>query len=194
MMQSPSKSTQSAPTTSTTSTTPTTTTTTTPSPTMMTHPPPHPNRLIPPPSSSSPNDDHGGGGGGQDDRHRRSQSMSSSPSHHRAPSPLLLLSRQNSASSSRRSSKTVDFDVTDHSSSVHLTRISSPDHLQHLTADFLSNDDDRPLLHVDGLGNEYTYYLNPMRRSVLFILLVEMLERFSFYGINYTTTAYLTGE
>jgi len=29
---------------------------------------------------------------------------------------------------------------------------------------------------------------------VVYILLVEMLERFSFYGINYTTTAYLTGE
>ncbi|KAL3789084.1 hypothetical protein ACHAW5_009823 [Stephanodiscus triporus] len=122
-----------------------------------------------------------------------------SPSHRRATSSL---SRQDSASSSRRSSRTVDFfddDVVadrsgDASACVHLTRISSRDHLRHLTADFLSNDDDRPLLHVDGVGNEYTYYLNPMGRSVLFILLVEMLERFSFYGINYTTTAYLTGE
>lgn len=33
-----------------------------------------------------------------------------------------------------------------------------------------------------------------MKQAVFFILLVEMLERFSFYGINYTTTAYLTGE
>eukprot|EP00970_Alexandrium_tamarense_P016718 scaffold7192_cov203-Alexandrium_tamarense.AAC.4 len=33
-----------------------------------------------------------------------------------------------------------------------------------------------------------------MKKAVIFILLVEMLERFSFYGINYTTTAYLTGE
>jgi len=33
-----------------------------------------------------------------------------------------------------------------------------------------------------------------MKKAVFFILLVEMLERFSFYGINYTTTAYLTGE
>lgn len=47
---------------------------------------------------------------------------------------------------------------------------------------------------MDEAGNEYRYYLNPMKKAVLFILLVEMLERFSFYGINYTTTAYLTGE
>jgi POT family proton-dependent oligopeptide transporter len=33
-----------------------------------------------------------------------------------------------------------------------------------------------------------------MTQSVILILLVEMLERFCFYGINYTTTAYLTGE
>ena len=33
-----------------------------------------------------------------------------------------------------------------------------------------------------------------MTASVIMILLVEMLERFCFYGINYTTTAYLTGE
>jgi len=47
---------------------------------------------------------------------------------------------------------------------------------------------------VDEAGHEYHYYLNPMKKAVFFILLVEMLERFSFYGINYTTTAYLTGE
>ena len=79
-------------------------------------------------------------------------------------------------------------------SNVHLTRISSPSHLKGLPEDFLSNDPRRPLLHVDEQGNEYKYFLNPMKMSVIFILLVEMMERFSFYGINYTTTAYLTGE
>jgi len=77
---------------------------------------------------------------------------------------------------------------------IHLTRISSPEHLASLPPEFLTNDAERPLLHVDEAGNEYHYYLNPMQKSVFFILLVEMLERFSFYGINYTTTAYLTGE
>ena len=84
--------------------------------------------------------------------------------------------------------------LNDSSSNIHLTRISSPCHLQSLPSDFLTNDPTKPLLHVDEHGNEYSYYLNPMKKAVIFILLVEMLERFSFYGINYTTTAYLTGE
>jgi proton-dependent oligopeptide transporter, POT family len=32
-----------------------------------------------------------------------------------------------------------------------------------------------------------------MLYSVIFILLVELLERFSFYGVNYTMTSFLTG-
>mmetsp|Transcript_29797 Transcript_29797/g.60683 ORF Transcript_29797/g.60683 Transcript_29797/m.60683 type:complete len:142 (-) Transcript_29797:100-525(-) len=76
---------------------------------------------------------------------------------------------------------------------VHLTRISEPSHLKGLPQDFLSLDPERPLLHIDEKGNEYKYFLQPMKMSVIFILFVEMLERFSFYGINYTTTAYLTG-
>jgi POT family proton-dependent oligopeptide transporter len=47
---------------------------------------------------------------------------------------------------------------------------------------------------MDEFGHEYKYYLQPMKMAVIYILVVEMLERFSFYGINYTTTAYLTGE
>ena len=75
-----------------------------------------------------------------------------------------------------------------------LTRVASPSQLVALPPELLSGDADRPLLHVDEAGNEYKYYLDPMRRAVFFILLVEMLERFSFYGINYTATAYLTGQ
>jgi POT family proton-dependent oligopeptide transporter len=101
------------------------------------------------------------------------------------------MSRHDSGASSEKSADQSDVGG---GGCVHLTRISSRDHLPHLTPDLLSDDPARPLLHVDGAGNEYTYYLNPMRDSVLFILAVEMLERFSFYGINYTTTAYLTGE
>ena len=82
---------------------------------------------------------------------------------------------------------------------IHLTRISEVSHLSSLPSEFLTHDPSRPLLHidessVDGSITEYKYYLNPMKSCVIFILLVEMLERFSFYGINYTTTAYLTGE
>ena len=52
---------------------------------------------------------------------------------------------------------------------------------------------ERPLRHVDEYGNVSTYALSPMTYSVFFILLVELLERFSFYGLNYTMTSFLTG-
>jgi POT family proton-dependent oligopeptide transporter len=85
---------------------------------------------------------------------------------------------------------------------IHLTSVSTIEQLQYLPIEFLNpktnansnNNSDRPLVHIDEHGHEYTYYLKPMTQSVLYILLIEMMERFSFYGINYTTTAYLTGE
>jgi hypothetical protein len=100
---------------------------------------------------------------------------------------------------------------------IHLTSVSTIEQLQYLPLVFLSSKpanthsnnasnpnnptssamtayDDRPLVHIDEHGHEYTYYLKPMTQSVLYILLIEMMERFAFYGINYTTTAYLTGE
>jgi hypothetical protein len=52
---------------------------------------------------------------------------------------------------------------------------------------------ERPLRHVDDMGNEYFYSLKPMQYSVIFILLVELFERFAFYGIYYTQTLFLTG-
>lgn len=52
---------------------------------------------------------------------------------------------------------------------------------------------ERPLRHVDENGNVSTYALTPMTYSVIFILIVELLERFSFYGVNYTMTSFLTG-
>lgn len=72
------------------------------------------------------------------------------------------------------------------------------------SADLNDSDDDetrkqlqqqreRPLRHVDDRGNEYFYSLKPMQYSVVFILLVELFERFAFYGIYYTQTLFLTG-
>ena len=52
---------------------------------------------------------------------------------------------------------------------------------------------ERPLRHVDDSGNEFFYSLKPMQYSVVFILLVELFERFAFYGIYYTLTLFLTG-
>jgi dipeptide/tripeptide permease len=51
----------------------------------------------------------------------------------------------------------------------------------------------RPLRHVDEWGIVSYYTLNPTFYSVYAILIVELLERFAFYGINYTQTSYLTG-
>lgn len=47
---------------------------------------------------------------------------------------------------------------------------------------YRSDDPGRPLKLQDECGEIYKYALNPTRFSVFFILLVELLERFSFYG------------
>lgn len=106
-------------------------------------------------------------------------------------SPISLTSSTNSTTATQQKQLQLQ--------NIHLTRISEVSHLSSLPSEFLTHDPSRPLLHidessVDGSITEYKYYLNPMKSCVIFILLVEMLERFSFYGINYTTTAYLTGE
>ncbi|KAL9184984.1 hypothetical protein ACHAXT_002761 [Thalassiosira profunda] len=154
---------------------------------MQTRPPPsHPNRLAPSPAAASP------AGSPVKATHSRSNSYQRSPSQDAAPSRSG--SRPGSVASSPMST-TSQFSAIDGGlEGVHLTRISSPEHLSSLPPEFLSNDARKPLLHVDEQGHEYHYFLNPMKRAVFFILLLEMLERFSFYGINYTTTAYLTGQ
>ena len=160
-----------------------------PKPTIDEPPPPHPNRLVPQSTSTTTS-----GGAPQS---RDSSSMvppRSSPNNHS--NTTTDVESLTSPSLSRTSSFIID-------NSVHLTRISSPSHLKYLPSEFLSEDYlrssapsklSRPLLHIDEYGNEYKYFLMPMSMAVVYILLVEMLERFSFYGINYTTTAYLTGE
>ena len=52
----------------------------------------------------------------------------------------------------------------------------------------------RPLLNTDASGNTYAYALNPLTYSVFLILVLELLERFSFYGVFMTQTNYLTGS
>jgi dipeptide/tripeptide permease len=71
--------------------------------------------------------------------------------------------------------------------------VSTKEQLKLLPPEFLSGDEDRPLRHVDDRDSEFRYSLNPMSYAVLFILSVELFERFSFYAINYTQTSYLTG-
>ena len=71
--------------------------------------------------------------------------------------------------------------------------VSSEEQLAKLPDFCISSNKERPLRHVSEMGEVYHYALKPMFYSVIFILLVELLERFSFYGINYTQTAFLTG-
>jgi proton-dependent oligopeptide transporter, POT family len=74
------------------------------------------------------------------------------------------------------------------------THVNHVSQLQHLPPECLSHKDPhRPLRHVDEDHVESTYSLTPISYSVALILVVELLERFSFYGIYYTQTLYLTG-
>lgn len=59
---------------------------------------------------------------------------------------------------------------------------------------FLSNDPKRPLQYMDDDGSVYTYSLRPLFYSVVFILLIELLERFSYYGLTNTQLEYLVGH
>lgn len=71
--------------------------------------------------------------------------------------------------------------------------VSTQAQLDDLPDECLSDSSTKPLRHVDEKGNEYFYALRPMMYSVVFILAVETIERFSFYGVYYTQTFYLTG-
>eukprot|EP00538_Stauroneis_constricta_P006217 CAMPEP_0119559140 /NCGR_PEP_ID=MMETSP1352-20130426/11938_1 /TAXON_ID=265584 /ORGANISM="Stauroneis constricta, Strain CCMP1120" /LENGTH=755 /DNA_ID=CAMNT_0007606731 /DNA_START=74 /DNA_END=2341 /DNA_ORIENTATION=- len=74
------------------------------------------------------------------------------------------------------------------------TNVSTMQQLKSLPDSCVSSSHpDRPLRHVHETGEVSHYALRPMAYSVLFILIVELLERFSFYGIEYTQTSYLTG-
>lgn len=73
------------------------------------------------------------------------------------------------------------------------TNVSTDDQLALVPDEFKSNNKQRPLKLKDDRGDVSMYYLKPMVSSVIFILMIELLERFSFYGINYTQTSFLTG-
>lgn len=62
------------------------------------------------------------------------------------------------------------------------TDVETVEQLKLLPEEMLSGDEQRPLRHVDDQGIETFYSLKPMTYSVILILMVELLERFSFYG------------
>lgn len=75
------------------------------------------------------------------------------------------------------------------------TNICTYEQLEQLPIECIANNPLRPIQHVNEDGITITTYsLNPMIYSVGFILLVEVLERFSYYSLNATLTSYLTGQ
>jgi proton-dependent oligopeptide transporter, POT family len=101
-------------------------------------------------------------------------------------------SRPGSRPGSRQSSRAPSPTFSESSDDLP-NNVCREDQLALLPSECLSGDSVRPLRHVDESGEESFYALQPMRYSVIFILLVELFERFSFYGLNYTQTSYLTG-
>ena len=84
-------------------------------------------------------------------------------------------------------------DVSPPSSESIPNNVGTMEQVKLLPPEFLSGDDERPLQYIDDLEDVMTYALKPMTYSVIIILLVELLERFAFYGVNYTQTSFLTG-
>lgn len=76
------------------------------------------------------------------------------------------------------------------------TNVSHVEQLSQLPQECVSINDypDRPLVHVDAAGQVYRYALEPISYAAVWILLVETMERLSFYGLNYTQASYLTGS
>lgn len=72
------------------------------------------------------------------------------------------------------------------------SNVKEPSDLAALPDECLSGNPKRPLRHVDPFGEVYTYVLVPTT-IVFLVFVVEAMERFSFYGIYYTFTMYLTG-
>jgi hypothetical protein len=74
------------------------------------------------------------------------------------------------------------------------TNVNTIEQLKDLPEECLSGDPIRPLQHFDEDGKVNHYALQPMVYSVFMILLMEGVERFAFYGLEYTQTSYLTGS
>ena len=61
------------------------------------------------------------------------------------------------------------------------TDVNTKEKLSRVPAEkYLSDDPKRPLLQVNADGSVFKYALNPLLYCVLFILVIELLERFSY--------------
>jgi hypothetical protein len=76
---------------------------------------------------------------------------------------------------------------------IKFVNVNTVEQLVSVSHEFLSGNPIRPLLSRDVDGNEYQHYLRPMLNAAAFIMLVEGLERFCFFGVSYTQTSFLEG-
>jgi hypothetical protein len=76
---------------------------------------------------------------------------------------------------------------------IKFVNVNTDEQLVSVSHEFLSGNPIRPLLSRDVDGNEYYHYLRPMLNAAAFIMLVEGLERFCFFGVSYTQTSFLEG-
>jgi len=72
--------------------------------------------------------------------------------------------------------------------------VNTKDKLACLPEEFLSDTKDRPLKSMGKDGTVYYYALKPLLYSVFLILLIEGLERFAYYGIQFSETNYLVSR
>lgn len=72
--------------------------------------------------------------------------------------------------------------------------VDSKEKLSRVPERYLSTDTKRPLQHVTDSGDTYKYALKPVTFCVIFVLLIELLERFSYYGIQNSQMEYLVGD
>ena len=66
------------------------------------------------------------------------------------------------------------------------TDVNTKDKLSRVPEKYLSDDPKRPLLQVNADGSVFKYALNPLLYCVLFILVIELLERFSYVSSRRT--------
>lgn len=74
------------------------------------------------------------------------------------------------------------------------TNVSTLHQVEMLPEEYQSGNEKRPLLSKDSNGNLFFYALKPMTYSAILILIVEAMERFSYYGVSYTQLMYMTGQ
>ena len=101
----------------------------------------------------------------------------------RGPSPAVRMNRQISYVSRREHLTQMNRQIS---------YVSRREHLTEVPGEYLSGDAIRPLVSRDKAGNEFTHVLRPTF-SVMCIVMMEVMDELSYYGIVGTFVLYLEG-